>query len=204
LNVRTKGKIASWNDSKGYGFIAPLDGGKQLFIHVSAFGNRNRRPEINDVVTYSITKDKQGRPCAADATLAGDKIVRKAPRKNNKVVMVLALLFLGGVGVSVAKEVLPGSLLIGYLVLSLLTFIAYAIDKSAAKRGAWRTSESGLLMLGLVGGWPGGLFAQELLRHKSKKTSFRAAFWGTVLVNCGVLVWLHTEGGRAALPDFLL
>jgi uncharacterized membrane protein YsdA (DUF1294 family)/cold shock CspA family protein len=199
-----KGKIASWNDSKGYGFITPLDGGKQLFIHVSALGNRNRRPEINDVVTYSITKDKQGRPCAANATLAGDKIVRKAPRKNNKVVMVLALLFLSGVGVSVAKGVLPVNLLIGYLVLSLLTFIAYAIDKSAAKRGAWRTSESGLLMLGLAGGWPGGLFAQELLRHKSKKTSFRAAFWGTVFVNCGVLVWLHTEGGRAALPDFLL
>jgi uncharacterized membrane protein YsdA (DUF1294 family) len=135
--------------------------------------------------------------------LAGDKIVRKAPRKNSKVAMVFALLFLSGVGVSVAKEVLPVSLLIGYLVLSLLTFIAYAIDKSAAKRGAWRTSESSLLMLGLAGGWPGGLFAQELLRHKSKKTSFRAAFWGTVIVNFGVLVWLHTEGGRAALPGFL-
>ena len=27
--MRSKGKIASWNDDKGYGFITPLTGGKQ-------------------------------------------------------------------------------------------------------------------------------------------------------------------------------
>ena len=81
--MRSKGKIASWNDDKGFGFITPLAGGKQVFIHVSAFGNRNRRPEINDVVTYALSTDKQGRPCAANATLAGDKLKEKKAKESS-------------------------------------------------------------------------------------------------------------------------
>ncbi len=70
-----------------------------------------------------------------------------------------------------------------YVGASGVCFLAYALDKSAARRGARRTPESTLLMLGLLGGWPGGLLAQQLLRHKSNKASFRAAFWGTVMLN---------------------
>ena len=71
---------------------------------------------------------------------------------------------------------------------SLVTFAAYGIDKSAARRGAARISEQTLLLLGLVGGWPGALVAQQLFRHKTRKRSFRRAFWGTVGVNVLVLV----------------
>jgi hypothetical protein len=37
-----------------------------------------------------------------------------------------------------------------------------------------------------------------------KKTSFRAVFWVTVLANCVVFAWLHTEGRRAAGETALL
>ena len=70
---------------------------------------------------------------------------------------------------------------------SLVAFAAYGIDKSAARRGAARISEQTLLLLGLVGGWPGALVAQQLFRHKTRKRSFRRAFWGTVGVNVLVL-----------------
>jgi len=70
-----------------------------------------------------------------------------------------------------------------YAVASVACFLAYAVDKSAAVAGRWRTSERTLLLLGLVGGWPGGLIAQHLLRHKTAKPAFRAAFWATVVVN---------------------
>jgi len=202
--VRSKGKIASWNDDKGYGFITPLAGGKQIFIHVSALSNRNRRPEVNEVVSYSVSKDKQGRPCAANATLAGDKPIKKAPKKSSKTAMLIPVVFLAAIGVSTATGNLSKILLIGYVVLSLVTFVAYAIDKSAAQRGAWRTSEGTLLFLGLAGGWPGALMAQEVLRHKSKKQSFRATFWITVLMNGAALAWLHTDSGRAALTGLLV
>ena len=70
---------------------------------------------------------------------------------------------------------------------SLITFAAYGIDKSAARRSAARISEQTLLLLGLVGGWPGAIAAQQLFRHKTRKRSFRRAFWGTVGVNILVL-----------------
>ena len=54
-----------------------------------------------------------------------------------------------------------------YGAMSLVTFLVYAMDKSAARRGAGRTSETTLHLLALVGGWPGALLAQQWLRHKS-------------------------------------
>ena len=66
---------------------------------------------------------------------------------------------------------------------SATTFRAYARDKSAAQRGAWRTSEGTLHLLALAGGWPGALLAQQLLRHKSTKSEFGRVFWGTVILN---------------------
>jgi uncharacterized membrane protein YsdA (DUF1294 family)/cold shock CspA family protein len=197
--VRVKGKITSWNDEKGFGFITPLAGGKQIFIHISALSNRNRRPELNEVVTYSVSSDKQGRPRAANATLAGEKLIKKARKKSNTAAILFAVLFLVAVAGSLSNY-----LLVGYAALSLVTFFAYAFDKSAAQRGAWRTSEGTLLLLGLAGGWPGALIAQETLRHKSKKASFRFVFWVTVLMNCIALAWLHTESGKVALQGFLV
>ena len=66
---------------------------------------------------------------------------------------------------------------------SIVAFAAYGIDKAAARRQANRISEQTLLILGLVGGWPGALVAQQVFRHKTRKRSFRRTFWGTVGVN---------------------
>ena len=199
--MRTKGNIASWNDDKGYGFITPLSGGKRIFVHVSAFSNRNRRPKLNGVVTYSVSTDKQGRPCAANATLAGDTLVVKAPKKRNTAAVLFAVLFLAAMGVSILMGALSGIFLVGYMALSMITFMAYAFDKSAARRGASRVSEGTLLLFGLAGGWPGAIVAQELLRHKSKKAAFRSVFWVTVLMNCAALLWAQTEIGREIVQD---
>ena len=77
-----------------------------------------------------------------------------------------------------------------YLVMSLVAFAAYAVDKSAAKRGAWRTPESTLHMLELLCGWPGAWLAQRLLRHKSVKTSFRIVFFLMFMLNLAVLAYV--------------
>ncbi|WP_426100396.1 DUF1294 domain-containing protein [Massilia sp. TSP1-1-2] len=77
-----------------------------------------------------------------------------------------------------------------YLVASLVCFAMYALDKSAAKAGRWRTSENTLLLLGLACGWPGAVVAQKLLRHKSNKQSFKSRFWFTVLLNSALFVYL--------------
>ncbi|MFN7643297.1 MAG: DUF1294 domain-containing protein [Burkholderiales bacterium] len=64
-------------------------------------------------------------------------------------------------------------ILLVYLVASAITFAVYAHDKRAAVRGAHRVSERTLHWLALVGGWPGALLAQRLLRHKTRKPFFR-------------------------------
>ena len=81
-------------------------------------------------------------------------------------------------------------LLIYYLIASIVTLIAYAIDKSAAIQGRRRISEKTLQLMALFGGWPGALLAQQWLRHKTQKQSFRLVFWMMVLVNVLLVVVL--------------
>jgi len=198
--MRTKGKITSWNEDKGYGVVVPLTGGKQVFIHMTAFSNRDRRPELGQVVTYSVSTDKQGRPCAANATLAGDRLREQKKKSNGTTTIAIAAIFIAIVGAAVLVEKLPLIVFVLYLALSILTYWAYALDKTAAKKGAWRTQESTLHLFALAGGWPGTLLAQQRLRHKSKKESFRFAFWVTVLINSQQVshrLWRWTPQGSA-------
>ena len=114
------------------------------------------------------------------------KTAQKKPASRNRlsiVPLLAVVLFLAGLIIAAQQHMLPIGIVGIYLTLSLLTFIAYAIDKSAAKRGKWRTKESTLHLLALMGGWPGALFAQTTLRHKSVKASFKHIFWLTVAAN---------------------
>jgi len=94
-------------------------------------------------------------------------------------------------GVTIAWRA-PGWLALVYLAASAICFVVYAADKSAARAGRWRVSERALLGLGLIGGWPGALVAQQVVRHKSRKSSFQIAFWLTVLANVCLLIALTT------------
>ena len=193
--MRKKGKIVSWNDQKGYGFITPVAGGDRIFAHISAFENRGRRPSVGDVITYASSADARGRPCAKEAVIAGVPGTARPGQASKVLAHMTAAGFLFIVGGAVVLSAIPMSILLFYLVASSATFAAYAIDKSAARRGAWRTSESTLHLLALAGGWPGALIAQSRLRHKSKKQPFRAVFRATVVLNCAGFAWLFTPEG---------
>jgi len=66
-----------------------------------------------------------------------------------------------------------------YLVLlSLITFIAYGVDKKKAEKGKWRTKEKTLLLLSFFGGAFGGYPAMLVFRHKTK-----AEHWYFTAVN---------------------
>jgi len=179
--------MTRWNDEKGFGFVTPRSGGKQVFVHITAFSNRKRRPELNELVTYALSADKHGRPCAVRATLPGDRLPKKTKRKKASLSPVGAALFLVIVGVSVLTAKIPAFIFALYMVASLLTFIMYAVDKSAAQKGARRTQESTL----------------HLLSHKSRKQSFRLVFWLTILLNCAAFVWLFTPTGATALQSLI-
>ena len=191
------GKISSWNDEKGFGFITPHSGGKSVFIHINDFSMRHKRPIQGLSVTYSLSKDPKGRLCATNVyPEKGHKEVKKAG-KQNLLSVFISIAFIGILIGLVLVNKLPVVILILYIGVSVLTFGLYARDKSAAQKGKWRTAESTLHFFSLIGGWPGAAIAQSQLRHKSIKLSFRVVYWFTVIINCGVLGWLLTpEGAR--------
>lgn len=201
--MRYQGKITDWKDDQGFGFITPNGGGKRVFVHIKAFSNRKRRPVGTELVTYELARDRQGCARAENVAFVGSRSSTAPANGRGSVSLALAVLFVVFVAASVFTEKLPVVILGLYLAASSLAFAAYAFDKSAARNERWRTQESTLHMLGLIGGWPGALFAQRLLRHKSKKQSFQLVFWVTVVLNCGALIWLLTPHGSSALSEVL-
>ncbi|UTW07201.1 DUF1294 domain-containing protein [Pseudomonas benzenivorans] len=89
-------------------------------------------------------------------------------------------------------EVLPYLALL-YGLMSLVCFVAYYRDKQFAMRGARRTPEARLHLYELFGGWPGGLLAQRMIRHKNRKLGYQVRFWLIVLSHllvAAAVLWL--------------
>ena len=198
--MKYQGRITTWKDDKGFGFITPASGREQVFVHISAFLNRQRRPLGNELVTYELKTDNKNRVQATTVMFAGEK---PAPRvsRGSRFPVAVAIGFIGLIVLSVILGRLPAIILVVYLAASLITFVAYALDKSAAQNNQWRTQESTLHLLALLGGWPGALTAQRLLRHKSAKMSFQTTFWITVVLNCGAFGWLLSSAGMRTLQS---
>jgi len=187
--MRLRGKLTKWKDDRGFGFITPIRGGRQVFVHIKAFTNQHRRPIGNEFVTYETVCDDTGRLRAEHVEFMGDDSINAA--QGGTIALTIALLFLIFVGVSVFIGELPFLVLAFYVGVSVISFLMYRHDKSAAQQNQWRTGEGTLILLGVLGGWPGAFIAQQLFHHKSKKKSFQVAFWITVLLNCfGLVLWL--------------
>ena len=204
--MRHKGKITDWNAERGFGFVTPTGGGERVFLHVTAISDRRRPPAEGDMVTYDVRLDERKRPRAANVR----RSVTIRPRSqaaststSSSVPLVVALLFVLFVIAGTLTGRLPLAVIAAYGVVSILTFLVYWFDKSAARHGQWRTKESTLHLLGLAGGWPGAVVAQRVLRHKSRKQQFQVAFWGTVVMNSIALGWLATNSGSKFLHQLL-
>ena len=201
--MRFQGRITEWRDDQGFGFVTPNGGGDPAFLHIKAFSRHGRRPAEGDLVNYQLTKDSRGRLRAESVEYA--RLGKPPPKPLNLkyLFLLVGFGFLAIVALEVAKHRLPFALAALYFGASLVTFIVYFIDKSAAQSGNWRTPESTLQLMSLAGGWPGGLVAQHVLRHKNRKGPFQVVFWVTVALNIGAFAWLHTAIGTSFLSALL-
>jgi uncharacterized membrane protein YsdA (DUF1294 family)/cold shock CspA family protein len=203
--MRPQGRIAKWNDERGFGFISPSEGGSSVFVHISSFSRNERRPSVNEAVSYTLAFDSHGRPQAKDVRfIVGSRSaspIRQIPRAGITVSIAFAMSFLVALAALAAIGWLEVSWLALYYGASLITYGVYAGDKRAAQNARRRTPEATLHLMSLVGGWPGALIAQVLLRHKTRKPSFLIGYWFTVIINC---IALFVIVGKGVSPVKLL
>jgi uncharacterized membrane protein YsdA (DUF1294 family)/cold shock CspA family protein len=227
-NMRFAGVLKSWQGERGFGFIAPEQGGEEVFVHINACRFRGVRPEVGQSVTFEVDTQgaARGKPGKRAKNVELAQAVPRAPSSKQRAqheagtrasaarrgrsssagaarwggASYFAML-ISGVLLLIAAVLWRLPLWVGglYAAVSAITFLVYAPDKAAARSGARRTPERTLLFLGLAGGWPGAIVAQQMLRHKSSKRSFRAAFWGSVVLNLGLFLLLASPYGRALL-----
>ena len=92
--MRRQGKIAKWNDERGFGFISS-EGDDSIFVHISAFPGSDRRPSVNEAVSYTLAFDSQGRPQAKDVRFIVGRSTawptRKIPRSGVTVQITFAM-----------------------------------------------------------------------------------------------------------------
>ena len=213
--MRHVGRITNWNEDKGYGFVTPHEGGARAFVHIKAFQVSSRRPVEGDLISYDTASDSKGRLNAASVRFAGQRVMTPAakvkrpvgPRRPPRRIPRLALgaLFLLAAVVLMVMGLVPAVLPLLYLLLSCASYLMYGFDKEVAGRAGWRrTPESTLHLLDLAGGWPGGLVAQHVARHKTAKASFQRGFWLTVLLNLALFGVLWRSGIAATWTEWLL
>lgn len=107
--VREHGTLRSWNDDRGFGFIAPTAGAADIFLHISELPRDGTRPTMGERLSYERGHGKDGRPQARNVVREafGDtrhiKRVPPAQRSQaagvgSKVIFLLLLLALGTYG----------------------------------------------------------------------------------------------------------
>ena len=194
--MRFSGRLKSWNADRGFGFIEPDGGGQEVFVHVSAVPTQLRPPRVGQPFTFEVELNREGKKRAAKLGVPvrqrpAPRVQRESPASWSMANALVIPAFIAVYVFMAFKYRVSPWFALAYVGLSIVCLMAYAFDKSAAVAGRWRSSERSLLVLGLLGGWPGSLIAQQLLRHKSSKASFREAFWGTVVLNVGAFVAYH-------------
>ena len=209
------GHIARWNAERGFGFIATPAGEQNIFFHVRDFrggepaeglavrfeqievGGKGPRAMAVQPLARAAAPSPAGPARTADRAAnpqrRNGRAPSSAPRGLDGQPALFAIALLAWLGLLAAlslRGAWPWDLpvvLAGLLVLNIATFFSYALDKTAAAQGRWRTPESTLHALAAAGGWPAAWLAQRALRHKSRKREFLAVYVLTVGLHLGAL-----------------
>lgn len=189
------GQLIKWKGERAFGFIQPVDGSKEVFLHISELKDATRRPQLGDTTNcYVVAKDGKERAYNAFILRArGKPISPSSINKNTSNAAKTASIFTVLIFQVLLLSVIPlvGSIHLAwktsnlipialYPAMSLVTFALYTDDKACAQTGNWRTSEKTLHLCELAGGWLGGFIAQRKLHYKNRKQSYQIVFWGIV------------------------
>lgn len=201
--MRDQGRLVEWFDEKGYGFIQPNDLTKdRVFLHIKDFSKPGPRPIIGCALEYTVTVDHRSRYRALNVIyLKANQIQKKhqqyqeskvtsyAPSRL-KSMQILCVIYIILIVILVLVGLLKGSILLLLILINVITYWCYAQDKEAAQLGNRRIPEQSLHILSFLGGWPAAYLAQQKLRHKTQKQTFKKVYLCTIAFNILLIVWL--------------
>lgn len=187
------GVVSEWNDQKGYGFISVNDEPIKIVFHIGDLSGHSVRPKVQEKVTFTLAKDGRGNLRATDVHRP---ITFGFP-------FALVIWFITMFVASLYLLHYPTFMISYLLLISGTAYSLYALDKVVSNHSRWQIPESLFHLTSILGGWPGAVLAQSLLRHKPISPSFNACFWLSVLLSLTLYVWSLTPKGRVDLQALL-
>lgn len=76
-----------------------------------------------------------------------------------------------------------GAVVAYFIIINLITFIVYSLDKSKAISNKWRISEAALIILAYLGGGIAAFVAMEVFNHKTRKVPFKLLIPWSIIFN---------------------
>ncbi|MCF7930207.1 MAG: DUF1294 domain-containing protein [Acholeplasmataceae bacterium] len=78
--------------------------------------------------------------------------------------------------------------LIAYLIIiNIISFFLYGLDKKKAEKGKWRIKETTLLLFSLIGGGVGSILGMRFFRHKTQKNKFKFGVPILTIMSIGII-----------------
>lgn len=82
-----KGKLTTWKDDRGFGFIKSPDSSKDIYLHISQLKRMSRRPKVGDTIFFELKTEADGKLCASNASIEGvasQPLSKYQQRKKNR------------------------------------------------------------------------------------------------------------------------
>jgi len=73
------------------------------------------------------------------------------------------------------------------IIINIVTFLVYGIDKWKAKKSLWRIREASLLMLAVLGGSIGAWLGMKVWHHKTQHKKFRYGISAIIIIQLAVI-----------------
>ena len=73
------------------------------------------------------------------------------------------------------------------IIINIVTFLVYGIDKWKAKKSLWRVRENSLLMLAILGGSIGAWLGMKVWHHKTQHKKFRYGIPAIIIIQLVII-----------------